>query len=243
MSINISIIVPCYNEANNIPSLLNMFDKAFTRNDVELIVVNNGSTDSSQDILTELSSQYPFLKVVDVAVNQGYGFGIMSGLRSAKGDFLGWTHADLQTDPADVIKAYDIIQHQKIPELCYAKGDRKGRPFFDQFFTTGMSLFETLFMGKRLWDINAQPNIFHRSFFDKWQKNAPDDFSLDLYVLFMAQHLKLNVQRFDVFFPERIHGTSSWNDGFSSKWKFIKRTVEFSVELKKELNNDPLYRS
>jgi glycosyltransferase involved in cell wall biosynthesis len=220
-----------------------MFDKALTRNDVELIIVNNGSTDGSQKILAQLSCQYPFLKIVDVAVNQGYGFGVMSGLRPAKGDFLGWTHADLQTDPADVIKAYDLIQQQKIPELCYAKGDRKGRPIFDQFFTSGMSLFETLFMGKKLWDINAQPNIFHRSFFDKWQKNAPDDFSLDLYVLFMAQHLKLNVQRFDVFFPERIHGTSSWNDGFSSKWKFIKRTVEFSVELKKELKNDPLYRS
>jgi glycosyltransferase involved in cell wall biosynthesis len=220
-----------------------MFDKALTRNDVELIIVNNGSSDGSQKILAQLSCQYPFLKIVDIAVNQGYGFGVMSGLRSAKGDFLGWTHADLQTDPADVIKAYDLIQQQKIPELCYAKGDRKGRPIFDQFFTSGMSLFETLFMGKKLWDINAQPNIFHRSFFDKWQENAPDDFSLDLYVLFMAQHLKLNVQRFDVFFPERIHGTSSWNDGFSSKWKFIKRTVEFSVELKKELKNDPLYRS
>lgn len=243
MSINVSIIVPCYNEAKNIPSLLNMFDKALTRNDVELIIVNNGSSDGSQKILAQLSCQYPFLKIVDIAVNQGYGFGVMSGLRSAKGDFLGWTHADLQTDPADVIKAYDLIQQQKIPELCYAKGDRKGRPIFDQFFTSGMSLFETLFMGKKLWDINAQPNIFHRSFFDKWQENAPDDFSLDLYVLFMAQHLKLNVQRFDVFFPERIHGTSSWNDGFSSKWKFIKRTVEFSVELKKELKNDPLYRS
>jgi glycosyltransferase involved in cell wall biosynthesis len=243
MTINISIIIPCYNEAKNIPALLNMCNKALSRNDVELIVVNNGSTDNTQDILAQLAPQYPFLVVLDVPVNKGYGFGVMSGLRAAQGKFLGWTHADLQTDPEDVIKAYDLIQTQDRPEQSYAKGDRKGRPFFDQFFTTGMSLFETLFMGKKLWDINAQPNIFHRSFFEKWQANAPDDFSLDLYVLFMAKHLKLNVLRFNVFFPERIHGSSSWNDGFSSKWKFIRRTVEFSVELKKELRNDPLYRS
>jgi len=98
-------------------------------------------------------------------------------------------------------------------------------------------------MGKQLWDINAQPNIFHRSFFDKWEANAPDDFSLDLYVLYMARHLGLTVERFDVVFPERQHGESSWNTGLAAKWKFIKRTLEFSVQLKRELKNDPLYRT
>jgi glycosyltransferase involved in cell wall biosynthesis len=243
MDIKLSIIVPCYNEYNNIPGLLKLFSNAITQDDIELIIVNNGSTDGSEARLHKLIPNYSFARMVNVKNNQGYGFGILSGLRAAQGEFLGWTHADLQTDPLDVIKAFNFIQKQKKPEQYYVKGDRKGRPLFDQIFTSGMSLFETLLMGKKLWDINAQPNIFHRSFFDKWQKNAPDDFSLDLYVLFMAKHLNLKVQRFDVYFPERIHGSSSWNDGLSGKWKFIKRTIEFSVELKKELKNDPLYRS
>ncbi len=243
MRTQLSIVVPCYNEAANIPKLLEAFNKAITKNGIELVVVNNGSSDNSQEILDSLASKYSFISIVHVPVNKGYGFGIMSGLRAAKGEFLGWTHADLQTDPKDVIKAFKIIQSHGDRKNLYVKGDRKARPFLDQFFTMAMSFFETLYLGKGLWDINAQPNIFHRSFFDKWQSSAPDDFSLDLYVLFMAKHLGVDVIRFDVAFPERIHGESNWNTGLASKWKFIKRTVEFSIELKKELKHDPLYRS
>ncbi len=243
MSIKLSIVVPCYNEEKNLPGLLEAFNQAITRDDIELILVDNGSTDNSQTVLRGLLTQYHFARCHHVAENQGYGHGILSGLRAAKGQFLGWTHADLQTDPQDVLKALSIIEKKSNDKDLYIKGDRKGRPIFDKFFTSGMSLFETLYMGSALWDINAQPNIFHRNFFDKWEKSAPHDFSLDLYVLYMAKHLNMKIERFDVYFPERQHGESSWNTGFSAKWKFIKRTLEFSIELKKELKDDSLYRS
>jgi glycosyltransferase involved in cell wall biosynthesis len=185
--------------------------------------------------MDDLVVNYTFARVVKVEVNQGYGFGITSGLKEAKGEFIGYTRADMQTDPTDVLKALEIIQSQANPKECYVKGDRKGRPMFDQFFTMGMSAFESLYLGKKLWDINAQPNIFHRSFFDSIKQECPKDFSLDLYFLYMAQKQDLNIIRFDVIFPQRLHGSSSWNDGFASKWKFIKRTLDFSFKLKKEL--------
>ena len=140
----------------------------------------------------------------------------------------------MQTDPTDVLKALEIIEKQKNSHNTYVKGDRKGRALFDQFFTMGMSLFESVYLGKKLWDINAQPNIFHRSFFESLD-NIPKDFSLDLYFLYIAQKQGLKIVRFDVVFPPRIHGESSWNTGLASKWKFIKRTIDFSVKLKKEL--------
>lgn len=231
----LSIVVPCYNESKNIPLILEKFDSVITRDDIEVLLVNNGSTDNSQKILEELVPQYPFARIVNVEVNLGYGFGITSGLREAKGDFIGYTHADMQTDPADPIKALKIIEQQSNPQICYVKGDRKSRPLFDQFFTIGMSAFESLFLGIKLWDINAQPNIFHRSFFDSIKESCPKDFSLDLFLLYMAQKKELQIIRFDVVFPPRLHGESSWNTGLASKWKFIKRTIDFSVKLKKEL--------
>ena len=230
----LSIIVPCYNEEKNISLILEKFNEVIKTNDIEVILVNNGSTDNSEQTMNKLLPNYSFARVVNVEINQGYGFGITSGLKEANGEFIGYTHADMQTDPADVFKALDIIQRQDNPKDCYVKGNRKGRAIFDQFFTIGMSGFETIYLGKKLWDINAQPNIFHRSFFEKLT-NIPKDFSLDLYFLYKAQKEGLKVIRFDVLFPERIHGTSSWNDGFASKWKFIKRTIDFSFKLKKEL--------
>lgn len=229
----LSLIIPCYNEAKNIPLILKRFRKIINRNDVELILVDNGSTDESSKVLAELVPKYPFANTVKVPQNKGYGYGILSGLKAAKGMFLGWTHADMQTDPADVIKALEIIESKKEQQI-YVKGNRRGRPLFDQFFTTGMSFFESLYLGVWLWDINAQPNIFHRQFYDTWI-DPPHDFSLDLYALYLARKSKLKLIRFDVRFPKRIHGESSWNHGLSAKKKFILRTIDFSKKLKKRI--------
>lgn len=231
----LSIIVPCYNEAKNIPLILDKFASVISRSDVEVLLVNNGSQDNSQEILDEILPKYSFARDVKVFKNKGYGFGITAGLSEAKGDFIGYTHADMQTDPADPLKALEIIEKQSDSQNCYVKGDRKKRPFLDQFFTTGMSFFETLYLGTKLWDINAQPNIFHRTFFENIKHTCPKDFSLDLYFLYMAKKQGLNVIRFDVVFPNRIHGKSNWNTGLAARWKFIKRTFDFSVKLKKEL--------
>ena len=233
--IKLSIILPCYNESENIPIILEKFAAVMNRPDVEILFVNNGSNDASKDIFNQTIPKYLFAKVIDLKVNQGYGFGITSGLLEAKGEYIGYMHADMQTDPADPLKALEIIERQPNPENCFVKGDRKGRSFVDQFFTIGMSLFETIYLNTRLWDINAQPNIFHRSFFEAIKDSCPKDFSLDLYLLYMAKKKKLNIIRFDVMFPDRIFGSSNWNTGIVSKWKFIKRTIEFSIKLKKVL--------
>lgn len=229
--IKLSIVIPCYNEEKNVPIILTKFSEIINRPDVEVILVNNGSTDSTQKCLEELLPRYTFAKTILIPVNQGYGYGILQGLKISAGDYIGWTHADLQTDPADVIKALDIIEKAGNPEHIFVKGNRKGRPFFDQFFTVGMGIFESLYLHGRLYDINAQPNIFSKAFFETW-KEPPYDFALDLYALHMAMKQGVPVHRFPVRFPERLHGHSSWNTGFSAKWNFIKRTIQFSKNLK-----------
>ena len=233
----LSIVIPCYNEAENIPLILKRFGEVIGNRDIEVILVNNGSTDNSGEVLDELLPQYPFARSVLVPVNQGYGYGILEGLKEAGGAYIGWTHADMQTDPADVIKALEIIENSKHRNI-FVKGNRKGRPFFDQIFTWGMGLFETVYFKMPMNDINAQPNIFPKVFYDTWE-NPPFDFSLDLYAVYMAKKAGLPVQRFPVLFPKRIHGQSKWNnDGLKSKWKFIKRTVLFSRELKRRVEHN-----
>ena len=228
----LSIIIPCYNEEKNIPLIIERFDRVIAGNDIEVVLVNNGSTDGSTKVFEALCPRYSFIKQVCVAVNKGYGYGILQGLKAATGEYLGWTHADMQTDPSDVVRAFKIVADKGYPEDIFIKGNRCGRSLFDQFFTAGMSFFETVYLRKKLWDINAQPNIFHRSFYEHWDK-PPHDFSLDLYALYMAKKNHLQIVRFKVAFPERVHGVSSWNTGLQSKWKLIKRTVDFSRSLKR----------
>ncbi len=230
----LSIVVPCYNEAKSIPLLLERFDEVLPNDDIEVILVNNGSTDESQSVIDACIGKYPFVQPLRVEKNQGYGFGVLSGLREARGTFMGWTHADLQTDPRDVVTALRLIEQHGDSERLYIKGNRKNRPWVDRVFTIGMSLFESVYLQARLNDINAQPNVFHRSFYESWD-SPPFDFSLDLYALYRARKRGLEIVRFPVMFPERLHGESSWNTSLKSKWGFIKRTVQFSSKLKRDL--------
>ncbi len=235
MSARFTVVMPCYNEEKNIPLILSRFKTvASQRQDVKLLLVDNGSTDKSSAVIAACIDEFSFAETVRVPVNQGYGYGILRGLEACQSEFIGWTHADMQTDPADIVKALQIIESHNFAADLYVKGLRHGRPLSDSFFTAGMSMFESCFLTSNLWDINAQPNIFHRSFFESW-RSPPDDFALDLYAYYLARQQKLSIIRLDVVFPERVHGESKWNTGFRSKMKFIKRTLEFSVKLKKSL--------
>lgn len=228
-----SLVIPCFNEAENIPLLLERCDVFNSLNDLEVILVDNGSTDDTPEVLEALLSQYPACRSIRVEENQGYGFGILSGLRQARGDVIGWSHADLQTDPQDILKALDFFKENS--SKIFVKGKRYGRPFMDVVFTFGMAVFETLLLKKKMWDINAQPTVFSKEFFESWTE-PPHDFSLDLYAYYQAHISKLKIYRFPVRFGERAHGVSHWNVNWSAKRKFIQRTVQFSLELKKRLH-------
>ena len=226
----LTVVIPCYNEKNNIPLVLERFAEVIGKRDIEVIIVDNGSTDGSDNVIKELVPQYSFAKTIRIDINQGYGYGILHGLEAASGDVIGWTHADMQTDPKDVVRVYKIYSKLGTTN-AYIKGTRKGRPFSDNVFTVGMSLFESAYFRAPLYDINAQPNFFPRWFYKKWE-NPPYDFALEVYALYMSHKEKLRVVRFPVRFPERIYGKSSWNNGLTAKIKMIKRTISFSREMK-----------
>lgn len=227
-----SLVIPCFNEAANLPLLLERCQSLVARPCVEVVLVDNGSTDDSPAVLRALLSAYPGCRSVRVEQNQGYGFGILTGLKAASGDILGWTHADMQTDPQDVLRGLELFETLGLNSLV--KGRRYGRPLGDVAFTVGMSCFETLLLGKPLWDINAQPTMFSRKFFETWRE-PPHDFSLDLFAYYQARLAGLEVRRFPVLFGERAHGVSHWNVNWAAKRKFIRRTIDFSLELRKSL--------
>lgn len=238
--IKLSLTIPCYNEEKNINLIIDKLKDYLTSEELEFILVDNGSSDGTRKEIQKYSKKYKSIKLVIVEKNIGYGNGIYQGLKSAKGEYVGWTHADLQTNPKDAITALNILKNLNFPKNIYLKGKRYGRPLADKLVNTlGMSIFETLILGKGLYDINAQPNIFHHSLLDK-MKNPPLDFSFDLYVYYFAKINNYQVKRFPVHFGKRIFGESTWNTGWKARIKFIKRTIKFTFELKKKLKKGDL---
>lgn len=236
--LSLSLVIPAFNESPTLPALFERCSRGLLSPGVELIVVDNGSTDATPELLESLLPAYPQARSVRVPQNLGYGHGILAGLQAARGDILGWTHADLQTPPEDALRGLRLFGEAPNPEFLFVKGLRQGRPLADAFFTAGMALFETVMLGSRLWDINAQPTLFHRSFYRAWSQ-PPDDFSLDLFAFYVARARGLTVRRFPVEFGQRAHGLSRWNIDWRAKMKFIGRTLDYSFKLRRSLSESP----
>lgn len=226
----LSLVIPCYNEAANLPLLVQSLRESFLDPRCEAILVDNGSTDDTPAVLAALLAGQTRIRSLRVERNQGYGYGILAGLREAQGEVIGWTHADLQTDPLDALRGLELFAPGA--DGCFVKGRRYGRPAGDVAFTVAMSLFETALLGRPMWDINAQPTLFPREFFLRWRE-PPHDFALDLYAYHQARLCGLDVRRFPVRFGPRAHGRSHWNVNWRAKLRFIRRTVDFSWRLRR----------
>lgn len=237
----LSIIIPCYNEEKNIPLIFERLQGCIQdKTNIEVVLVNNGSTDNTKEVLEnilQVNNNTNFV-VCDVPVNQGYGYGIMQGLNQATGDILSWTHADMQTDPQDVITAFNQFYTDGYIDNFIVKGKRKNRRLIEAFFTFGMQIIAFLYLKKYMDDINAQPKMFSRAFFESYLKNkAPNDFSLDLFLLYTALNNSYSIKTIPVFFNKRIHGEAKGGGSFKTRIKLIKRTFAYIKELSKSLHN------
>lgn len=231
-----SIVIPCYNEAGNLPGLLAGFGAALKAGDIELILVDNGSTDGTAALLRSAAADFPFFRAVTCEKNLGYGGGILAGLRTAKGRCAGWTHGDLQYAPAEVLAAAESLRTFG-SEKIFLKGLRGNRTPGDRFFTAGMSLFASLALGLRLDDINAQPTFFTRSLFEGWT-DPPADFSLDLYAYAGALAGGYRIIRRQVRLDRRGHGSSSWNRGLADRLRLSWRMAGAVLNTRARLKSD-----
>lgn len=237
MTIACSVVVPCFNEAANLPALLSRFEALrVPEADWELVLVNNGSTDATAEVLArELAPPgRSWARVIEVpAPNVGYGHGLMTGLSAARGEWLVWTHADGQTPPENALHALELLRNAADPTRTIVKGRRRGRPLKDQAFTAGVQLAGFVLLRESLPDVNGQPKSFHRGLLQH-ATNPPTDMSLDLYVLWLAQVLGWDRLEFDVPFGDRLHGESKWAFSWRSRARNVARTLRFMRRLARD---------
>lgn len=111
--VSVSVIIPAYNEEDNIRPLTEMFDEVIkgSGKNWEVVLVNDGSTDKTLNRCKEASSKYRWLKVISYPINRGLTFALNTGFESARGSILVFYPADLQYHPQDIPKmVYKIEQ-------------------------------------------------------------------------------------------------------------------------------------
>lgn len=107
----VSIVLPIYNEEENLPILYRELVDVFTRSNIayELVAVDDGSRDKSLAVLTTLAEKDKNLKVVQFRFNSGQTAAMSAGMRYATGDIIIPMDADLQNDPADIPRFLEQI--------------------------------------------------------------------------------------------------------------------------------------
>lgn len=236
MLINFSLILPCFNEEKNIPFLYNEFLESYCKDyKSELIFVNNGSTDNTGIQINKIfnlnneKKNNIFIRKLDLKKNIGYGGGIIAGLNIAKGEYIGWTHADLQSPLEDYIKLYELIKNKK---NIFGKGKRINNRGFDGIISRFHEKLASVILGFDMREINAQPKILSRDV-TQYLTNMPKKWTtLDTYTYYTC--LKKNVEIFEmeVIFKNRIYGESKWKNNIKNFISHIIFNLLYLIKLK-----------
>lgn len=227
-----SIVIPCYNEEDNLPQLIATIEEMAKGRDIEFVLVENGSKDGSYELMKSLVKDKPFIKIVKVDVNQGLGFGICQGIKEANGDFVGWIHADLQTPREDIEKFLNYLDMTDPNHLIMVKATRHNRTLVDYFFTNAMAIFCSLLFRTLLYDVQAVPVIVSNDLF-KSMKVMPHGFAFDMFMYWQARKKGFDVKRLPVRILKREKGNSSWNTGLLARIRLSRYMAHSAFEMVK----------
>lgn len=107
----LSLVIPCYNEQENVPTLLQRVDGALRQvgRPFEVILVDDGSSDATPRLLAEGMKQYPWLRVIRMAKNGGQSAAFEAGFEAARGEIIATIDADLQNDPEEIPRLIPLL--------------------------------------------------------------------------------------------------------------------------------------
>lgn len=216
----LSLVVPCYNEAENVEAFQNAVIQAFDGcgYDYEIVFVNDGSKDATLHNLKKMFKlQKCPVKVVSFSRNFGKESGIYAGLEHASGEYICLIDADLQQRPELVVNMVNILDEQPEYDVVAAYQDRRGEGKVLSFFKKSFySLINALSK------VTLQPDA---SDFRTFRRSVRDS------ILELAEYHRFSKGIFawvgynTCFIPytacERAAGTTKW-----SFWKLVEYAIE-----------------
>lgn len=242
----LSFVMPCYNEEEIIGYTIPRFTEAFRKAGIklELIAVDNGSRDRTGEMILEMAAGDPSIVYHRVEINEGYGNGILSGIKLCRAQWIGMIPCDGQVDAEDVVALFDAVKTTNGNVL--AKVRRRFR--MDGLWRKVVSVSYNLLV-KALWprlgsiDINGSPKILPRDVITAMDLKSKNWF-LDPEIVIKAHYMGLRVLEFNVFARMRGNGLSHVRVG--TCWEFMRNLLifRFSAEMPEWRRNlSPAFKS
>jgi len=225
----VSIVMPAYNEENNIEKTVVKCSNVLnsTKLSTEIIVVEDGSKDRTKEILENLKKSIPNLIVVIHEKNMGYGRAVSDGIKAATGKYLMTLDSDGQFD----IGQFPIFL-EKIKEgagIVTGYRIKKKDTFLKVLANTVLNNLVKYSFKINVKDINCSFRLYEKSLFDKISMEA-SHFILPTEILLKANALSYKISEVGV--------NHAYREGGKSSIKLLKNTLEilsFLFKLKKKI--------
>jgi len=231
----VSVVVPCYNEedtlTDTVKSLLALEVHGL---ELEIVVVNDCSTDGSMAVAQKLAAQHPQVQVFSHDVNRGKGAALRTGFLKATGDAVGIQDADGEYNPQDYLKMLDTIEGDRAEVVFgsrYAfRAERRVLRFWHSTMNKFLTGFSNVLSDMALTDMETCYKLFKRDVIREIAPNLREDrfgFEPEVTAL-VARGMRQKgwrVVEFPIAYRPRtfLEGKKiGWKDGVRALWCIVK---------------------
>jgi len=225
----ISIIIPTYNEAGNIQTLINQISSSLKGSKFEIIIVDDNSPDKTWQVIKKLQKKQANIKLLHRINKKGLTSAFNDGIKKTKGSIIGWLDADLSHPPEYLIKMikyfpdFDAVVASRY--ITGAKDDRK--LFFPVLFSKVLNLFARIMLFKDLTDYTSGYILVKKEFLKKIPlKGDYGEYFIDL--LFKLKKSKAKIKEIPYISINRVHGKSKTADNILG---FFKRGKKYIIAI------------
>ena len=217
---SLSVFFPAYNDGGTIASLVIGAVRVASglTSDFEVIIVNDGSGDTTREIADELARAYPQVRAIHHPRNRGYGGALRTGFAAATKDLIAYTDGDAQYDPAEL----EALWHRLTPEVDVVTGYKISRSDPLHRIIVGRIYHYTVkvLFRLRVRDVDCDFRLMRREVFDR-VKLERDTGVICLEMMRKIQDAGLRVVEVPVHHYHRAHGRSQFFNVRRVFWTII----------------------
>lgn len=210
----LSLIIPCYNEEEGIPSLstkinplLKEIGKQF---DLELLFVDDGSKDKTHSLLQSTFGHLPYVKILCHEKNRNLGAAMRTGFAAATGDLVATMDSDCTYDPTGLVDMINLIDESTsivTASPYHPQGGVKNVPAYRLFLSKGIALAYRLVTGIKIHTFTALFRVYKKDVITSVKFNSPD-FLATAEILINAHTAGHGVREFPAVLNVREYGVS-----------------------------------
>lgn len=208
------IIIPAYNEAENIKFVLDawyMVIEKYADEGSRIVIIDDGSTDNTYNILKNCAIEKPLLKVLTKS-NSGHGATVMYGYKYALehgADYIFQTDSDGQTSP-DEFERFWLLRNEYT--AIFGKRTRREDGCLREIIERVLCILLGCYFHVSIQDANAPYRLMSRQFLNKYLYKLPDGYNLPNAILVaIGLYYKENIEFIDISFKARQGGVNSIN--------------------------------